>query len=248
MTKKKMAVLAMLGLTTCMSGSLHAANMIHNGGFETLTNGAGQLGFNTDATGWSTTGYNFVFNSGTSDNGGSNGVYGNLQLWGPNNGSANGLPAFSPDGGNFIANDGAFQVGPISQTINFLKVGHTYDVTFYWAAGQQLGFNGATTDQWNVSLGGDTQATSVSSIADHGFSGWQQQTFTYTATSGSEVLSFLANGTPNGVPPFALLDGVSMVDTTAAVPEPSSLVAMFAGLLGLAVIIRRGLRAKKSVS
>ena len=90
-----------------------AGNLVTNGGFESLTSGYGQLGYNTDATDWSVSGpgssYTFVFAPGTADTTGSNGQYGNLSLWGPNNGSANGLPASSPAGGNFIGMDSDFQ-------------------------------------------------------------------------------------------------------------------------------------------
>jgi len=74
---------------------------------------------------------------------------------------------------------------------------------------------------------------------NHGFTGWMHQTFTYTATNTSELLSFLAVGTPNGVPPFVLLDGVVVNDAT---PEPGSLTLMLGGLglIGLGV-----LRSKK---
>jgi hypothetical protein len=50
------------------------------------------------------------------------------------------------------------------------------------------------------------------------------------------VLSFLAIGTPNGLPPMLLLDGVAVNN---AVPEPSSLWVMGVGLLSLAAIHRR---------
>ena len=56
--------------------------------------------------------------------------------------------------------------------------------------------------------------------------------FTYTATAASEVLSFLATGTPSGVPPFALLDGV----TLNSVPEPGSLALLGIGLIALAAV------------
>ena len=117
--------------------SSQASNLVTNGSFEQTTNGGGQLGYNTDLTGWSVPTpcctYTFVFASGTADTTGENGQYGNLQLWGPNNGSANGLPATSPDGGNFVAADGAYETLPLSQTINGLTAGDKYNVTFYWA-------------------------------------------------------------------------------------------------------------------
>ncbi len=246
MMSKKLSVFGMsaLALALGMSGAAHAGSLVTNGGFETTTNGGGQLGYNTDATGWSTSGYNFLFPSGTADNGtGVSGQYGNLQLWGPGNGSANGLPASSPDGGNYVAADGAYSVGPISQTISGLTVGSQYAVSFYWAGAQQYGFTSPTQEQWNVSLGSDTQSTAIVNNVNHGFTGWMGQTFTYTATSTSEVLSFLAYGTPSGVPPFALLDGVTM----NAVPEPSAMVLMGIGAAGFGIAALRR-RAKSATT
>lgn len=216
-----------------------AANLVTNGGFETLTDGIGQLGYNTNATGWSTTGYNFVFHGTTADSEGSSGVYGYLGLWGAANGSDNGLGP-SPLGGNFVGADGAFSVGPISQTINGLTAGKSYDVSFYWGGAQQSGFSGAQTEQWEVSLGGPSQFTAIYSNPSHGFSGWMKETFTFTAGASSEVLSFLAHGTPDGVPPFSVLDGVSL-NATGAVPEPATWALMLSGfgLVGFAMRNRR---------
>ena len=54
--------------------------------------------------------------------------------------------------------------------------------------------------------------------------------FTFTANSSTELLSFLAVGTPAAnLPPFALLDGVSLT----AVPEPSTWALMLVGFSGL---------------
>ena len=213
-----------------------AVNLVVNGGFEATTNGKGQLGFNTNATGWTNVnGYTFLFTPGTADTSGAAGQFGPLSLWGPGNGSANGL-AVSPTGGNFIASDGAFQTTPIQQLIVGLVVGQKYDLGFDWGAAQQFTFTGATTDQWRVSLGNETYSTAVINNVSHGFSGWRHQVFSFTATGASEVLSFLAIGTPAGVPPFALLDGVTLA---AAVPEPSTWALMLGGVAVVGFIARR---------
>ena len=247
MAFKKTIVSGICGIALALvaNGTVQANNLVVNGGFETTTNGPGQLGFNTDATGWSVPdgGYTFLFASGGADGPGATGQYGNLQLWGPQNGSANGLPANSPDGGNYIAQDPAFQLQPIQQTISGLTSGNVYDVSFYWGGAQQENFTGATWEGWQVSLGAESHTTpgdglnspgTISNL-NHGFTGWQHTTLEFTATSSSEVLSFLALGGPTGVPPFAVLDGVSM----QAVPEPSSLALAALGLTALGVIRMR---------
>ncbi|HEY3847558.1 MAG TPA: hypothetical protein VGL95_10630 [Acetobacteraceae bacterium] len=160
--------LAGLGLTLPFAGA-QAVDLITNGGFESLTNGPGQLGYTTNAAGWTTSGYNFVFASGTADTTGSTGSYGALILWGPADGSNNGLPASSPAGGNFVGADGAFEVGAITQVISGLTVGHQYAVSFWWAGAQQDGFTGTNTEQWDVSLGSETQDTAVLTNTSHGF-------------------------------------------------------------------------------
>jgi len=91
-----------------------------------------------------------------------------------------------------------------------------------------------------VSLGSDQQSTVVLSNSDHGFTGWRQESMTFTAQNTSEVLSFLAVGTPNGVPPFSLLDGVTM-DAASGVPEPGTCMLLLCGLLG-GIGVRRSRR------
>jgi len=235
-----------LGLTLGMgTAALAQADLVTNGGFE-ITSGLGQPGYNVTLAGWSTTGYNFLFGS-TSGDTGVTGQDGTLKLWGPANGSDNGLIA-SPQGGNYIAADGAYLVAPITQEITGLTVGHTYQLSFDFAGAQQNGFDGPNTEQWAATLGLTTQYTAVLDNASHGFTGWQPEAFNYTATSTSELLSFLAIGTPTGVPPFSLLDGVTLFDTTppsAATPEPGALASAFAGVFVLGAFARRRRSVKK---
>lgn len=226
-----MAIAAVAGLA---SAAQAATNLVTNGGFETTTNGAGQFDNNTHAAGWTSTGYNFIFADGSADTTGVTGQYGNLQLWGANNGGTGAITA-SPTGGNFAAADGAYLVAPIQQVLTGLVVGKDYIVDFDWAAAQQFGYDGATTEKWSVSLGGQTISTDVYENASHGFSGWMHESFRFTFDGTNNVLSFLAVGTPNGLPPFSLLDGVS----AAAVPEPASWALMLVGFGAVGFAARR---------
>ncbi len=233
-----------VGAVTALAfaSAAHAANLVRNGGFET-TSVPGSYGFGSldpqgnVAADWSTTGYNFIFAPGSADTTGAQGEYGFLSLWGPHNGGAasNMLPAASPDGGNFVGADGAYQTEAITQSITGLTAGEHYDVAFDWAGAQQSGYTGATTERWIVGLGAQSISTAVAHNPNHGFTGWMHETFDFTATGSSETLSFLAQGTPGGEPPFSLLDGVSL----SAVPEPASWAMMVLGIGGLGAIARR---------
>jgi hypothetical protein len=170
-----------------------------------------------------------------------------VMLWGPNNGGLTpsggalyGLPPGETNG-NFVAADGAYQPGAIQQTITGLTPGQIYAVSFYWAAAQQEGFYTATTEKWLVDLStvpddlddfATAQSTTNLDNPSQMVTDWIPQTFDFTATSNSEVLSFLAAGTPSGVPPYSLLTDVSMQQ----VPEATTvlLVALFAPAMGFA--------------
>lgn len=141
----------------------------------------------------------------------------------------------SPNGGDFVALDGdSFVPGQISQGLSNLKVGKTYTLTFDWAAGQLHNRTGDITEKLQVSFGGQTHNTSVLSVPSRQFSGWQQVKMLFTPTAANQTLSFLSIGTPGGLPPMALLDGVSLT-----VPEPATWGMMIFGLGGIGLMMRR---------
>ena len=146
-----------------------------------------------------------------------------------------------PLGGNTIGIDGDSNYTSIlSQSIAGLNVGQTYMLQFYQAASQQVGLSGATTEMWQVSLGGGvSQVSPVQNTPSKGASGWQQVTMSFVASATSEVLQFVALGTPAGEPPVCLLGDVSLAASASTVPEPASLAMVGAGLLGFLVFRRR---------
>lgn len=199
-------------------------DLISNGGFE-INTGNGQVGANTTIAGWTSSGYNFLFAEGSADTTGAMSAWQNapLMLWGAHNGGANAL-ATSNNGGYFFGADGDYGVAPLEQVISGLTIGRTYQLNFEWAAAQQHGFYGETTEAWIVYFSGQVQATGIHTLASQSSSGWMNETMKFTANSTTALLSFIARGTPEGMPPFSLLDGVSMTELPESndVPEPAS--------------------------
>ena len=223
------AIVGALALTLSM-GSAQATQIVVNGDFTQLSNGLGQLTTNTVATDWATSGYNYVF---TTADQATQGQYGGLSLWDAANGGASTWNGTTLSGsGNFVALDGDFGTAPITQTLNGLTVGKTYQLTFDYAFGQQYNFNGATIQNITAAIGGTSWTSSDFSVANHGFTGWQSGKVDFTASSTSEVLSFLAYGNLP-VPPFAL---ISTVSVTAGVPEISTWAMLLAGFAGLGFV------------
>ena len=230
-----------LGLVALASASaVNAVELVKNGSFTEAAGGVAGLGQNsTYITDWKVKGGSnalaWYYPAGTADN---NNV--TAKIYGPGNGVANGY-TLSPDGGAMVALDGAttFQA-KLTQTITGLTPGKKYALRFYWAGGQQAGFSGTTTEQFVVDFGSETRSTAVWNNPTKGFSGWYTENYTFTATTASQVLSFLAVGTPDGQPPFSLLDGVSLQEVTA-VPEPATWALMIAGfgMVGFAARRRR---------
>jgi MYXO-CTERM domain-containing protein len=171
----------------------------------------------------------------------------------PAGGFVPGNSCADPDGaGWFINEDGdpAFPAS-ISQTIPVgtnplvdLVLGQEYALTFSWAAVQRNDESGPTTESLGVSLGTSlvTPASpSPINLPSGGFSGWFTTTFAFTYTglgTAPNVLTFLASGTPTGLPPSINLGSISLT----AVPEPSSwemLIAGFGFLALVGVVARR---------
>lgn len=233
----------LLLLTILLASTASAGTLIVNGDFESLTspnslgtNGGYICQFGTSCTsnlvGWASTCDNnscgtsttvasilYANTNGAAFNGG-------IGLWGtiPN----------SPTGGNFLAIDGdPTYSASISQVLTLAP--GIYTLTFYQAAAQQKGTTGNNTEQWQVTLGGVTQKSTLMSNPSQGVQPWTKQTMTFTVNSANPTLTFLALGTPNGGPPVVLLDGVSLVAT----PEPSTFLLLGGGLAGVFVLTRR---------
>ncbi len=229
--KTSLIALSASVLLPLLSLPAHATQYITNGSFE-ATSLTAKGSFATkgvsNVTGWSGGGgLTFLDFPGTADNG----SY--LSVYGP-------FPSTSPNGGKFVEADGDPSYrGAITQTINGLTPGQRYTLTFDQAAGQQAGFKGPTTERWQVSLGANTQLSSQFSLLQGGVGPWQQQTMVFQASAASQVLSFLASGTPNGAPPISFLDGVSLMET---VPEPVTLSLLGVGLAGTLVFRHRAKR------
>lgn len=235
----KSVLLSLSAVAALSSGVADAFPLITNGTFESTTNGTNkQLSSSPNGdpnrstlTGWTSSngndgGYNFVLDSGIITTGA----------------SAIGLKTYASatNHGNVFATDALYYPGTLSQTVGGLTVGASYLLTFDYALGQQAGFDGANLNNyWKVGFGNTTVNAAMLSIDNGGFSGWKTASLTFTATSASEVLSFLAASNSPGAPPFMLLDNVSM---QASVPEPSTLSLMLGGV-GLAAYLARRRKA-----
>lgn len=234
------------------------AGLITNGSFENLGPGLSgsflmKPGATNEVTGWTTTaGASFLLfpNTATIPVGG-------ISLWPgcqPGSTVVNCInpvpfPVESPSHGNFLAVDGEPSLsGTLTQTLFNLTPQRTYRVSYFQAAGQLhdtrnpnfLCCTGPTTEQWRVTLDDGVNIPFVHlsplmSNASQSFVNWQADSFTFKATSATQVLGFFALGTPSGIPPFVLLDGVSV----EALPEPPTLVLIGLGILGAFFARRR---------
>jgi hypothetical protein len=247
------------GLVMAMAfgAAAHATELVQNGGFEQLSVSAPtNQGFEYDPAYPATAGW---VNNWTVVNAPGQAAYDILEAtstattvqplnrWsGPDNQALWALPSNTAAmniGNHFMALDGdpggngvIGVQGPLQQMINGLTVGQLYTLTFDFAAGQLQDRTGDTTEYLAVSLGNETHNTDVLHDTSGSATPWEKETMSFTATSSSELLSFLSVGTPSGYPPIALLDNISI-----SVPEPASWALMLVGVgaLGASLRLRR---------
>jgi hypothetical protein len=245
-----LSIIAALSAGAANAVPVTGTNLVTNGTFEATTNGNNKQlaatpvtsGETTSLTGWTSA------QLGNSSYGGYNFVLDSSKI--TTSASKLALSSYSSttSHGNVFASDAVYGPGALTQLINGLSIGTAYELTFDYAVGQQAGYTAVNTNNyWLVGFGKDLGSMELAStkpidIPSGGFSGWQTATMTFTATSTSELLGFLASGGTNGAPPFMLLDNVSM---SAKVPEPATLSLMLGGI-GLIGFMARRRRNKQA--
>ena len=258
------AVVALPSLAVALSTPAHA-NLITNGGFVPVSSiGTAKSGLLTNLSqnipGWTAKAYNNIgldFWGGVVADGNTISVNLDEALWQGNSGVRHYMNVpdvtyvSSVDGSGWFLNiDSDPRFGDtMEQTVNGLIQGHTYELSFSQAAGQYAPDPDVQiTSWWRVTFGSspfiDSATMTVASGAP--ISAWQSQTMNFTATSTSQLLSFLAQGTPIGGPPFALLSGVSLTDITppptpTAVPGPLPVLGV-AAAFGASRKLRRRIK------
>jgi hypothetical protein len=218
-------------------------NLIQNGSFENSSavtnNGTGTEISNSNLAGWGVSSClahcdagnpNNLFMFLAPTNVGTNGVYDanngyNINFWSS--------PGASPVGGNAVTSDAATESGLLYQVVSGLKAGDTYTLSFYQATMQATNQAEPFTASWEVGFG-DSAAQYSTTMSNSGgtSTGWVEDTLSFTADAAQEALGFFATTAGGDEPPFLLLDGVSLTDSTA-VPEPATIGLAMVGLAGV---------------
>src|ERR1700761_6531088 len=218
MTIVKAFGLAAVGAALALASAASAGNLVQNGGFEVTQGGvygvstADSLAANGNASLWAPNGGNTdaavadwditwgsiggVFVSDALTNAGQwgyYGYYGASQNYGSSYLQYTAGLGVDPNGGNFVGLDGDHYGGSLTQTITGLAPGQQYLLTFYQAADHYQGWGDFQSSQFIVGLGSQTQAAPVMSTTAGG-TPWTKISMIFTATSGSEVLSFMDQG------------------------------------------------------
>lgn len=119
------------------------------------------------------------------------------------------------------------------QAVGGLTVGAAYDLSFWYHARTNTGYNdNGIAVYWGDYLPGDL-AVSVDGLTQSNTPGWIEQTATLVATAETMYLLFAATGYSNSLGGF--VDNV----TLTAVPEPATLALFGLGLAGLLMARRQ---------
>ncbi len=164
--------------------------------------------------------------------------------WGTKNSSYN---ANSPvdDGANdqqfvILGDFGTGGGSWIEQSVGGFTPGNTYSLNF-WLASEEPGSNSTICVQVSMLSGTCAAGTIFSAPATPGnyWQAWEERSLTFIAAAGTEIIHF--EGEPNPISLDTGLDDVSITSSSAAVPEPSSLLLLGSGLAGLAGVVRKKL-------
>jgi hypothetical protein len=195
------------------------ANLVTNGNFATPS-GAGVPTFNVGST--AITGWTVI--SGSTDPG-----YGSVDLL-----PSSYFPPHDPNPAQTVDLDGTvssvdpYSAGGLSQSIS-LTVGQQYSLDFFYSNNP----NGTTASAM-VSIAG-LSITVTHAGATAALPNYSEYTATFTATSTSQLLSFVSLDTPtdqNGI----ILDSVSI--NPFSVPEPASCAMLGLGLVAVGGFVR----------
>lgn len=151
--------------------------------------------------------------------------------------------------GWFVISNGAYGADArFSQTVSGFTPGQEYTLSYYYAGGQQQGYDGDATSWWKVKLGAMSFDSPVINITSKGaVSPWVQYSAPFTAPGTDLVLEFLADGAPSAQMPFALLAGVSITESTPP-PPPSVPGPLPAVGVGMGLAWSRQLRRRIAVA
>ena len=165
------------------------------------------------------------------------------------------------DGANYVMIDAdpTFETA-LTQSVSSLVIGHSYQISFFQATAQQntfsfVGNDANTTNNglacgatgllarcidFTVGFGSSTHASPNMVLNNHSSTAWVQQTMTFVATATTQTLSFLAVAdvpANSGMPPIALLDGITLTDVTPT-PEPGTFALLGLGLVAIPLLLR----------
>ncbi len=214
--------LATLALTGQLGSAVGHANLLTNGSFEDTTNfvdqGNDTMSLSVGSTlmpGWTVAGSH------------------DLAWIGPTN--PFGLTA--SDGNYFLDLTGYISGGPFSGVTQTIAThpGATYSLTFDLGSDPTYGVqDGVSVSAGSVS---GTVFNSTNDGTQHNL--WRSESLSFTATGSSTVISLIGDSGDN----YIGLDNVSVVQTSAGTPEPSTWAMMLAGFAGLGYA---GLRRARS--